>query len=352
MHVTATDVGLFVIFLVVLVGPFSIKLIEKNLEAFLFVMGVLAVSVARAWEFKLVEEAIKEPLVKGIVPAVLIAGLIFHYGRGPTERAMGWVLKRIPLKLVIFAVVVLLGLGSSVITAIIAALLLVELVNILPLERSARINVVIIACFSIGLGAALTPLGEPLSTIAITKLQGPPYHATFFFLFDKLAWYIIPGIVAMGVLSLFFGGKKKAEKHILTENSETLKDVAIRGMKVYLFVMALILLGEGMKVVIDKYFSTVSSKILFWVNMVSAILDNATLTAAEIAPSLRLDQIIAALMGLLISGGMLIPGNIPNIISANKLNITSKEWAILGVPVGLITMLLYFIWLFYIPVRP
>jgi len=350
--VTATDIGLFVIFLIVLIGPFSVKVIERNLEAFLFVMGVLAVSVAAAWEFKLVEEAIKEPLVKGIVPAVLIAGLIFHYGRGPTERAMDWILRKIPLKLVIFAIVVLLGLGSSVITAIIASLLLVELVNILPLERSARINVVIIACFSIGLGAVLTPLGEPLSTIAITKLQGPPYHASFFFLFDRLARYIIPGVVAMGILSLFFTGKKKREKHLSRADSETLKDVGMRGVKVYLFVMALILLGGGMKVVIDKYFSTVSSKILFWVNMVSAILDNATLTAAEIAPSLRMDQIIAALMGLLISGGMLIPGNIPNIISANKLNITSKEWAILGVPVGLITMLLYFVWLFYIPVRP
>ncbi len=29
---------------------------------------------------------------------------------------------------------------------------------------------------------------------------------------------------------------------------------------------------------------------------------------------------------------MLIPGNIPNIISAGKLGITSKEWARLGVP--------------------
>jgi predicted cation transporter len=352
MHVTPTDIGLFFVFLVVLIGPFSIKIVERNLETFLFVMGVLAVSIAGAWEFKLVEEAIKEPLVKGIVPAVLIAGLIFHYGRGPIARSVHWVLERIPLKLMVFVIVVLLGLVSSLITAIIASLLLVELVNILPLERSARINVVIIACFSIGLGAVLTPLGEPLSTIAITKLQGPPYHATFFFLFDKLAWYIFPGILAMGVLSLFFTGKKRADQHIPVENSETLKDVGIRGVRVYLFVMALILLGGGMKVVIDKYFSTVSSKILYWVNMVSAILDNATLTAAEIAPSLQLDQIIAALMGLLISGGMLIPGNIPNIISANKLSITSKEWAVLGVPVGLITMLLYFIWLFYVPVRP
>ncbi|MFZ3167561.1 MAG: DUF1646 family protein [Candidatus Methanoperedens sp.] len=33
-----------------------------------------------------------------------------------------------------------------------------------------------------------------------------------------------------------------------------------------------------------------------------------------------------------IAGRMLIPGNILNIISANKLGITIKEWAKLGVP--------------------
>ena len=34
-------------------------------------------------------------------------------------------------------------------------------------------------------------------------------------------------------------------------------------------------------------------------------------------------HIKAILLGLLVSGGMLIPGNIPNIIAAGKLNITS-----------------------------
>jgi predicted cation transporter len=51
-------------------------------------------------------------------------------------------------------------------------------------------------------------------------------------------------------------------------------------------------------------------------------------------------------MGLLIAGGMLIPGNIPNIISAGKLGITSKEWARLGVPLGLVSMAVYFVILF------
>jgi predicted cation transporter len=51
----------------------------------------------------------------------------------------------------------------------------------------------------------------------------------------------------------------------------------------------------------------------------------------------------AILLGLLVSGGMLIPGNIPNIIAAGKMNITSLEWARLGVPIGLISMVVYFI---------
>jgi predicted cation transporter len=353
LGITPVDIGLGLVALAVLIGPFTVKRIEHNLEAFLFVMGVLSVTIAGVWEMKLIEEAVMEPVVKGIVPAVLVAGMAFHYGRSRAQNTMSYILDNVSPKTVAFAMIVGLGLMSSVITAIIAALLLVELVNCMPLERKDKINLVIIACFSIGLGAVLTPLGEPLSTIAISKLQGPPYNAGFFFLFEKLALYIIPGVLAMGVLGFFFTRKAVKQECITTvEDTETLRDVGMRAAKVYVFVMALLLLGAGMKIIIDKYFTAIPSEVLYWVNMLSAILDNATLTAAEIAPSLSIGQITAALMGLLIAGGMLVPGNIPNIISANKLGITSKEWARLGVPLGLALMLVYFVWIFYIPFGP
>ena len=112
--------------------------------------------------------------------------------------------------------------------------------------------------------------------------------------------------------------------------------------------MALTLLGEGFKPVIDRFVIALDARILYWINMVSAILDNATLTAAEISPQMHLDQVRAVLMGLLISGGMLIPGNIPNIISANKLGIRSRTWARFGVPLGLVLLVLYFVALFVI----
>jgi len=364
------DIGLFVIVLIVLVGPFMVKKIEHNLEAFLFVMGVLAVTISSfyskealealgysehqmeliGWNMEIVMEAVKEPIIKGIVPAVLVAGLLFHYGRSYAQRGMNSLTQVVPAKIIVFLIVVILGLSSSIITAIIASLLLVELMNCMPFERQTKINLIIIACFSIGLGAVLTPVGEPLSTIAITKLQGEPYNAGFFFLFNQLAIYIIPGCLAMGLLAMFFTGKAKAmECKVSEEEDGGLKDVVVRAIKVYIFVMALLLLGAGMKVVIDKYMLGISPQILYWVNMISAILDNATLTAAELSPAMSMTQIQAVLMGLLISGGMLIPGNIPNIISAGKLGISSKEWAKLGVPLGLILMAVYFVWIFFIP---
>jgi predicted cation transporter len=122
--------------------------------------------------------------------------------------------------------------------------------------------------------------------------------------------------------------------------------VVLRAAKVYVFIMALVFLGEGFKPLIVEYILNVPSEALYWINMVSAILDNATLTAAEIGPVLTPLQIKSALMGLLIAGGMLIPGNIPNIIAAAKMKITSKEWAKLGVPLGIATMLVYFVLLF------
>ena len=156
--------------------------------------------------------------------------------------------------------------------------------------------------------------------------------------------------MAMGLLGVFFAGKKSEEACMTVEaNTETIRDVFVRAAKVYVFVIALLLLGAGMKILIDKYFLSVPPTVLYWVNMISAILDNATLTAAEISPIMEITQIKAVLMGLLISGGMLIPGNNPNIISAGKLGITSNEWAKLGVPLGLILMILFFVWIFYIP---
>ena len=331
--------GLTIVFSVVLVGPFLNKWIESNLEIFLFVMGAVSATLSNAWTSEVIHEGFVAPI--NITLAVLVAGVLFHYTRRFLDRGMRRVLITVPLPVIVCAGIVILGLLSSIVSAIIAALLLVELITVLPLHRHAEVNLTIIACFAIGLGAALTPLGEPLSTIVVSKLSGGPYHASFGYLARLLAPYVVPAVVALGIVGMFLVRQVKDDNEAslaAEEEEEKLSEVFTRAAKVYVFVMALIFLGAGFKPLIDAYLTKMSSQALFWVNMVSAVLDNATLAAAEIGPSLTEAQIKSALLGLLISGGMLIPGNIPNIIAAHALHIKSTEWARLGVPLGLIIM--------------
>jgi len=340
-------IGLFIILAVVLIAPFSVKKIEEELEIFLFVIGCIAVTITSQWSVFLIKEALIEPIK--ITVAVFIAGLLFRALQKLIARSVNKIADVVGVKLFAFLVIVILGLLSSVITAIIAALVLVEIVTHLTLERKNEILLVILACFSIGFGAALTPIGEPLSTIAIAKLKGIPYHADFLFLFRHLGLFIIPGVILFGLLGAILMPNKRQKAYGLTGGKEeTIRDISMRTMKVYFFVMALIFLGQGFKPIVETYVSKITHQGLYWLNMLSAVLDNATLAAAEIDPSMGLLQIKSALLGLLIAGGMLIPGNIPNIICAGKVKIKSSEWAKLGVPLGLLVMSSYFILLMFI----
>lgn len=56
------------------------------------------------------------------------------------------------------------------------------------------------------------------------------------------------------------------------------------------------------------------------------------------------------IFGMIISGGMLIFGNILNIILVGKFKIKSKEWVKIGVLIGLILMVIYFVLVFIVRV--
>jgi predicted cation transporter len=364
-QIIIVNILLICIFIAVLVLPFKVKKVEENLEVFLFICGIAALTVSSfatlngetfGWTPAIVAEALTAPVMIttiagipiGIVQIVLIVGLIIYFAHAQIQRGIQLLVNRVPLSLLIFFLICGLGLISSIISAILASIILVEIVCALPLGRPEKIGITVIACFSIGLGAVLTPLGEPLSTIAISKLSGDPYYAGFWFLFEMLGIYVIPGVIAMGILGVVFLKRQgiPTEKLECKLVRESIRDVFIRAGKVYLFIMALVFLGAGFIPLILEYVIQIPAEGLFWVNIVSAILDNATLTAAEIGPQLSQIQIESALMGLLIAGGMLIPGNIPNIVSAGKMGITSKEWARYGLPLGLALMFIYFLILF------
>jgi len=334
--------GLLIILIFVLVLPFVLKKVEEELEFFLFVMGAIAVSITEQWSGHLIKECLTEPLK--ITAAIFLAGILFRLIQKPLSQNLNRVVEKLGLKPFVFLLVVGLGMLSSIITAIISALILVEIISFLKLDRKTEIKIIVITCFSIGFGASLIPIGEPLSTIVIAKLRGEPYLADFWFLFRLLGIYLIPGIIMLGLIAAKLIGKERGTEYGLKEDRlEDFKSITIRTLRVYLFITALILLGSGFKPLVDMYISNVPFYVLYWVNIVSAVLDNATIIAAEIGPALSLIQIKYALLAAIISGGMLIPGNIPNIIASNKLKIKSKDWAKIGIPMGLTLMLIYFI---------
>ena len=334
--------GLGTIMGLTLVLPFSVKRVEEELEAFLFVMGLAAVTISGLWSLHLVKEALKEPLA--ITFTVAVVGLLFRKVR---HRLEGWInalREKLGLGLTIFIIVTVLGLGSSVFTAIVAAIMLAEVVTLLKLDRAYEVKLTVYACYAIGLGAALTPLGEPLSTIVVAKLKGPPHHADFFYLVKQVGLWIVPGVLLCAALAARGAAQAVSRTDGLTEDAQdSVKIIFVRSAKVYLFVMALIFLGGGLTPLADRFVAQLPTWALYWANSVSAILDNATLAAAEISPLMTDRQITFILMGLLVSGGMLIPGNIPNIISSAKLGIKSGEWAKAALPFGGALMLVYFV---------
>lgn len=353
---------LFILLGLVLILPFKVKKVEENLEPFFLVMGIVVVTVTHftlvtyagmpMWTDKLVIHALESPIgivkigdipVLGIFQVVLIVGLMIYFFNRPFYLALIKLMKKIGMRAFVFVFITFFGLISSLISVIVSSVILAEIALAMPLERKKKLEFIVIACFALGLGAALTPVGEPLSTIAVRKLAGPPYYADFFYLFNLLGLYIIPGVVALGIYGAYRVGNVKIEKVEVPEYVESIRAVVMRAIRVYVFVTALELLGAGCVPIIVWYIVHVPSFVLYWVNIISAFLDNATLTAAEIGPSLTEFQIKSALMGLLISGGMLIPGNIPNIVAAARMKITMSEWARLGVPIGLVLMVVYFV---------
>lgn len=135
-------IGLGIVFLAVLVAPFFVKRIEANLEIFLFVMGVIAATISSMWSLSLVEEALVEPIK--ITVAVLVAGLLFHLFRRHIRVGVAGAVHRVSFRGFIFLVVVALGLLSSVISAIVAALVLVEVTSAIDAPRRASVRLVVL----------------------------------------------------------------------------------------------------------------------------------------------------------------------------------------------------------------
>jgi predicted cation transporter len=343
------QIGMLVALLTI---PIVSKRVEHNIEYFFLAAGIIAVSAVGMWSLHLLEEALLHPVVIGSIPigitqVVLAAGLVFYYAK---NRIYGFA-SRLSNPYILASIVFALGIASSLISAIVASVILAELLALSRLARGHKVKVSILAAYAIGIGAALLPLGEPLSTIAIAKLKGEPYNASFTFLLENMWDIIIPLVALFSILAyisvkgirIIKIGKDKESNVIINNNSNadttkehesSVKVVVMRAVKIYAFIFGLTLLGEFFKPLAEPV-ADLGVYVLYFFGLVSAAADNATLTAALVSPSMSLDEIRMFLTSLVISGGMLIPGNVPNIVFASIIGIRFKEWARIGVPIGM-----------------
>ena len=330
--------GLLVLALVL---PLTVKYVEEELEFFFLLMGLAAISLQGLWTKNILNEALTEPLP--ICAVVFGVGLVF---RGFRSHIRDWAKaaqRLLGIRAFAFGLVISLGLFSALITSIVAALVLAEVVSGLKLPRQMEVHLVVLACFAIGAGSALTPLGGPLAAIAISRLQSDPYHADFFFLARLLGPFVFPLLLVLGLAAAaWVHGPPSHNPELVEDHPDNFRDILIRTLKVYGFVGGLVLFGYAFAPLADHFLTPIPTPALYWANSLSAVLDNATLTATEIGPHLSPDRIRALLLGLLIAGGMLVPGNLPNIICAAKLRIGAKEWAVFALPLGLVLMLVAF----------
>jgi predicted cation transporter len=327
-------IAAILLMLLLLIGPIIIPMIEQNIELYMLAVGLVAIALSDVPSGEPIRSALRQPIA--IALAVLLAGIIFRQTRIKLDEAFGWLRSRMRRPLLTGLSIFLLAMISCLITSIIAALVLAEIAGLLNLHDGRREKVVVAGCFAIGLGSALTPAGGPVSTLAAHAL-----NSGFFGLFTLLAKWVVPGVLALSILAGFFATGEYYEAPPGPHVRETLLDVFFQGVKIFGFIAGLVLIGEAYASLARQIVPRLSDTALFWLNTISALLDNATLMALE-AHAVDAARARAILLALLVSGGMLIPGNIPNVIAAGILNIRSGAWARAAIPIGIVTLGIYF----------
>jgi predicted cation transporter len=243
-------------------------------------------------------------------------------------------------RLVCFCLAITLGFLAAFITPVVSALVFVEAISLLRCDRWVEIAATVFACFAIGFGAGLTPLGMPGIAVVLRSL-----HADFWYLAHLLGPFIVVGVTLAAIPILFLPFASSKSLHATEEKDSWRLVLLIRPGKVYVFIVGLVALSDGLRPLVDAYIPRLPYGLLFWMNTISAVVNNSTLAVVEIGPSLSMNQQRAALLGLLISGGALVTGNIPNIVAASRLGITSREWATIGLGTGALLLILCFAFL-------
>ena len=325
-----------------LVWPLTSRWVESHLEIFLLIIGATAVTVSGGWSVDFIYETLQYPVNVAFI--VLVVSLIFNNYSRYIFRILFAFFKQFEPRYSFAILIFCLGVSSSLLSVTVSALLLAEVLKVVNLEKEATVRITVFACYAIALGAVLTPLAEPMGLVISSALSGPPHNADFFFLLRNFFWWIMPAIVLLSVAAGYTARNAGSTVQMqIREDKETYASMMHRTLHIYMFVAALNLISTGLRPLAQSTVTHLGGKILFLANAVSIIIDNATLAAIEIVPTISHQDLIYMVIGLAAFGSMLVQGNLPNIVAAEKLGIKSREWARIAVPTGLALMLGYFL---------
>ncbi len=344
--VTQTSLGinilLGIVALCLLILPLTVRWVESHLELFLLLVGTVAVTISGGWSGQLVRHTLSSPVYVSFI--VVVVSVIFNNYSRYIFRILFAFFRALEPRYSFALLILVLGMSSSLVSVTVSALVLAEVLKVVNLEHNTMVKITVFACYAIGLGAVLTPLAEPMGLVINQALSGPPHHADFFFLLRHFFGWIFPAVCALAVAAGYTArhAGTTLQMHI-REDKETYGSILRRTGHIYMFVAALTLISAGLRPLAQSTIVHLGGKVLFLANAVSVIIDNATLAAIEIVPTISKSDLVYMVIGLAAFGSMLVQGNLPNIVAAEKLDIKSREWASLAVPTGLALMAGYFV---------
>lgn len=157
------------VIVVVLLGPIFVEAIERNVEVFFLLVGVLTACMMGQFNAALVWAALSEPLAFTL--AVLVFGASFRLLRDYLDQVFRRIIQVLDPRILCFSLAIILGFLAAFITPVVAALVFVEAISLLRCDRWVEIAATVFACFAIGIGAGLTPLGMPGIAVVLHSLH-------------------------------------------------------------------------------------------------------------------------------------------------------------------------------------
>src|SRR5271166_2801726 len=221
------------VIVLVLLGPVFIEAIERNVEVFFLLVGVLTACIMGQFNAALVRAAFSEPLPFTL--AVLVFGATFRLLRDYFDQLLRRVIQLLDPRIFCFCLAIILGVLAAFITPVVAALMFVEAISLLRCDRWSEIATTVFGCFAIGFGAGLTPLGMPGIAVVLRSL-----HADFWYLSHLLGPFVVVGVAlaAVPILFLRFGACEPVDT---ADGKDSWRIVLlIRPGKVYVFIAGLV----------------------------------------------------------------------------------------------------------------